>query len=365
MKKTLVVMIAGTVLSGFTVAMAQDAAAPSSWADKISLKGDVRARYESIDEDGKDTRDRGRIRARLGAYAEVSDEVDAAIALASGNDDPVSTNETLDNGFSTKDARLDLAYIDLHPSALPGNLVLGKMTKPFINVNDLIWDGDLNPEGAALNLEFGEDTKLFAHVGSFWAEERSSESETMLYSAQAAAEIALDPAKVTVGASYYMYDNMAGFAPLYDEADSFGNSVVEDADGNLSYLYDYELVELFTKIGLKVGLPVELSANYVVNQEADENDTGYMVGIKFGKIKDPGSLDVGYSFRELEADAVVGVFSDSDFIGGGTDGSGHKLTLNYLIAKNLTGGLTYFMSEKGVDSGTDYDRLQVDLVVKF
>lgn len=367
MKKIVLAALAGSMLAGMNV-QAQEASA-SSWADKLTLKGDLRARFESIDEEGKETRDRARLRARLGAYATVSDEVDAAIALASGDSDPVSTNQTLDEGFSSKDVKLDLAYIDLHPEVLPGSIVLGKMIKPFINVNDLIWDGDLNPEGASAKFVFGEGIKIHAQAGAFWVEERSSDDETMLYSAQAAAELKTDAAKITAGASYYLYDSMAGFAPIYDETDSFGNTVIEsvDADGNVTYTYayDYELFELFAKIGFDAGLPVELTGNYVVNQDADENDTGYMFGIKLGKLKDPGSFDIGYSFRELEADAVVGAFSDSDFIGGGTDGSGHKLSLGYQIAKNLTGNATYFMSEKGIDSGVDYDRLQLDLVVKF
>ncbi len=361
MKKTIITAMACTLLAG--IAHAQEA--KPSWADSVKLKGDVRFRFESIDQEGRETRDRTRIRARVGAYATISDEIDAAIGLASGNDDPLSTNETLDGGFSSKGINLDLAYIDLHPGALPGSIILGKMKKPFVTVNDLVWDGDLNPEGAALKLAFGEGVKIHVNAGAFWVEERSSDDETMLYSAQAAAEMAMDAAKVTAGASYYMYDNMAGFAPMFDETDGFGNTVIEDADGNLTYAYDYEIFELFAKVGLNAGMPIDLTASYVVNQEADDNDTGYMFGIKLGKAKDPGSFDVGYSFRELEADAVVGAFSDSDFIGGGTDGSGHKLSLNYAIAKNFMGSLTYFMSEKGIDNGVDYDRLQLDVAVKF
>lgn len=366
MKKLMIAMIAGSMLAGVN-AHAQEAAAKPQWTDSIKLKGDVRTRFESIDEEGKDTRDRARIRARLGAEAKVNDEIDAAIALASGNDDPVSTNETLDSGFSTKDIRLDLAYIDAHPEFLGGgSLILGKMKMPFIAVNDLVWDSDLNPEGAALQLELPSDgLNLLANGGAFWVEERSSDPETMLYGAQLAAEIKTDAVKVTAGATYYMYDNIEGYAPIFDKEDSFGNSVIESEDGDLTYAYDYEIVELFTKFGMDVGMPLEFTGNYVVNQDADEDDTGYMLGIKLGKLKDVGSFDLGYSYRELEADAVLGVFSDSDFIGGGTDGSGSKLTAGYQIGKNLSGHFTYFISEKGLDDKTDYDRLQIDLVAKF
>ena len=81
-----------------------------SWAEKIKWKGDFRYRYEDIEEDGKDDRDRNRIRARPALVAKTSDTTEVGFGLATGGDDPVSTNQTLGGGGSTKDVRLDLAY---------------------------------------------------------------------------------------------------------------------------------------------------------------------------------------------------------------------------------------------------------------
>jgi hypothetical protein len=47
------------------------------------------------------------------------------------------------------------------------------------------------------------------------------------------------------------------------------------------------------------------------------------------KAKKQGSWNFRYNYREIEADAVLGTFSDSDFIGGGTDGKGHELNFGY------------------------------------
>jgi len=368
MKKLMIAALVSSMLASYQ-ADAQDAQPKPNWSEKITLKGDFRFRYESIDDEGsEETRERGRIRARLGAFAEVSDEIDAAIALASGEGDPTSTNQSLDNGFSGKEVWLDLAYVDLHPEIIGGNsVILGKMKMPFIAVNDLMWDSDLNPEGAGINLELPVDDaiKLMVNGGGFWVEERSSDDETMLYGVQAAAEVKTDAAKFTAGASYFIYDNIEGFAPIYDEEDSFGNSVIEDEEGGLTYATGYDIVELFAKVGLDLGRPVEFAGNYVMNQDADDNDTGYMLGVKVGKLKEVGSFDLSYSFRELEADAVLGIYADSDSWGGGTDGDSHKVSAGYQIAKNLSGHLTYFMSTQGLDDGDDYDRFQADLIVKF
>ncbi|HMO50636.1 MAG TPA: putative porin [Kiritimatiellia bacterium] len=371
MNKFLMAALAGSMFAGAHLAIAQDGAKPN-WSEKLTLKGDVRARFESIDEEGKETRNRGRVRARLGAYARVNDEIDAAIALASGDADPISTNQTLGEGFSSKDVRLDLAFIDWHPGALPGSIVLGKMNMPFIAVNDLQWDGDLNPEGAALklNVPAGDAISLVFNGGAFYVVERGSADETMLYGAQAAIVMKDDGLNLTAGVSYFLYDNLAGFETISSATSGFGNSTDKemDADGKVvkaMYKYDYEILELFAKIGFNVGLPVEIAGNFLQNQEVDDDDTGYMIGIKLGKLKDPGSFDFGYSYRELEKDAALGAFADSDAWGGGTDGKSHKVQLGYQIAKNTSGSITYFMSEKGLDNGKDYDRLQVDLSVKF
>ena len=56
--------------------------------------------------------------------------------------------------------------------------------------------------------------------------------------------------------------------------------------------------------------------------------------------------------------------ADSDFLGGGTNGKGHRIGYTYQLAKNLQGVLTYFRDEKGNDEH-NYNRLQADLIFKF
>lgn len=369
MKKVLMTATAGMLLA--QLGMAQDSAKPS-WTEHIKVKGDVRFRLEQIDDStASETRERARIRARLAAEAKVNDEIKAAIGLASGEDDPVSSNQTLDEGFSTKDIRLDLAYITYAPSAAEGlDMTFGKMKKPWTMVSDLVWDGDLNPEGFSLNHELGLDgVNVLLQAGAFAVEERSSSDDTMLYSGQAAVEMKQDDFGVLIGGSLYYYDNIEGFNPVFDAGDSFGNSVVtvgEEDDEEILYANGFEIMEAFAEVSLNPGMPVSLFANYVVNNDADDLDTGYLFGFQVGKAKEFGTFDFAYDYRDLEANAVVGAFTDSDSFGGGTDGSGHRLALGIGLAKNLSGKITYFINEKNASSsGDDYDRLQIDLVAKF
>lgn len=341
--------------------------------DILKFKGDIRIRGEQIDKDGSDTRNRARLRARFQVDAKVSDEVSATIGIASGSDDPVSSNQTFDDGASSKGLNLDQAVLNISPENLDGvHIQLGKMKTPFIQVNSLVFDSDLRPEGASVNYTVGDDVKLLFNGGAFWIEERSREDETMLYGAQAAVETKAGGIKLQTGASLYYYENIEGFAPIYNTEDSFGNStidVIDPVSGDVTgivYANGFEIIELFAKAGMNAGdVPVSFNGSYVMNEDADVDDTGYQVGIKLGKRNDPGSFDFGYSYRELEANAVLGVFTDSDAYGGGTDGKSHIIKAGYQISEKLSGHITYFTGEAGLDAGTDYDRIQIDLVGKF
>lgn len=108
--------------------------------------------------------------------------------------------------------------------------------------------------------------------------------------------------------------------------------------------------------------------DYVANTAAvDENkDTGWLVGFAVRKAKDPGSWQFEYDYRDLQADAVVGQFNDSDFVGGGAGGRGHRFGFSYVLTKNVVPALNYYLaSHEGRNNDADYNRLQADIVVKF
>ena len=96
-------------------------------------------------------------------------------------------------------------------------------------------------------------------------------------------------------------------------------------------------------------------------------DTGFAIGGQIGKASDPGTWQASYAYLDKEADAALGLFSDSNFGGGGTDNNGHVLKGAYAIGKGATVGVTYFINERGSDAGNerDYDRLQVDAQFKY
>jgi hypothetical protein len=365
---------------------AQAPAPVKTWVDTLAFKGDLRYRYESINDDSKldadkdtYTRERNRIRARLGAEGKCNDNLKAGIELSTGQSDPVSGNQSLGDGFGKKEMRLNLAYFDYNffgdnPNEL--HVIAGKMKNPFITQpDDLVWDGDLTPEGLAAKGQWGADiVTLMANGGYMWAQERSDKDDLMLYAGQAAVKIAFIPeVALTLGASYYGYQEMEGFDVVDWESknNAYGNSTaagsVSGSTTNKAYTMDYVPIVYFAQLDLWVaGKPVSLFAQELANDEANDNDKGHMYGIVLGKAKNPKTWEVGYSYAELEKDATVGAFTDSDRWGGGTDGKGHKVSGKYQLMKNLQAGVTYFVDEKGISSSDkDYDRLQVDLTASF
>jgi hypothetical protein len=353
------------------------AAAVKTWADSITVKGDLRYRFENIDQEGADGRQRDRIRARLGATSKINDTLKGEIELSTGDKDPVSGNKTIGDGFTKKDMGLNLAYLDWAP--VEGvDVIGGKMKNPFVCVGDLIWDGDLTPEGIAFNgvRTLGSATVL-GNAGYLWVQERATkpEDESKVYAGQLAFKYDFsDEVYLLAGGSLYSYDNMEGFdvQDWQGKNASYGNSTTKGtlsgSTTNKAYATGFSLAEGFAKLGIWIGVPIEFYGQYVANQDADAYDTGYLYGVNIGRAKNPGTWELGWNYRELKKDAAVGAFSDSDSWGGGTDGKGHRLSAKYQIAKNLQGGVTYFMDDKTISDPkktVDYERLQIDVVAKF
>jgi outer membrane murein-binding lipoprotein Lpp len=346
------------------------------WAEKVKLSGDLRYRHESINKQSSGRWNPGdnknRIRARLQMDAKVNDDWDVTFRIASGSADPTSTNQTLEDAFSSKAIWLDMAYFNWHPGSLSGlNLYGGKMKNPFYRTggNQLIWDDDLNPEGIAVSYKkpFDGSDNLCINGGGFWVDQSSTLS-TSLWGVQSYVKhLFEDKNHLLGGISYYNYGNIEERGDLkstWSSSSSFlGNSVVSS-----KYKNDYDIVEAFGEYGFAYNeVPMSLFGNYVKNVAATSSgDAGWLIGVKINKAKYPGSWEFAYDYRDLQSDAVVGQFNDSDFAGGGTDAKGHRFGFKYQIAKNLEGCLTYFMDKLDTSGNDDkYNRLQADLVFKF
>ena len=355
----------------------QTAGGIPNWANKLSFKGDFRYRHEHIDAEGSDGRNRHRIRLRLFMGARVHDNVDVGFQMITGSSNPTSPNQTLDNAFSTKELNLDLAYVDFHPDICDGwtlNVIGGKMKTPFVVMakSEMIWDADLRPEGVAV--KFGGDLDqldLFGSVGGFWINENASGAADIgMWGGQIGGtlDIGDDAGEFTVGTGYYDYVHIQGQPAV-------GNGLNGNLDNGVGgYAEDYNEWEVFAEYMMKIRIedkayPLSLFGNYVENMDADEEDTGWMLGAKFGKVKEFGDFDVRYLYKVVERDSVLGTFTDSDFGGGNTDVEGHEINVGFGLAKNCSIMLSYFLNDTMISGPSsaerDYEKFQLDFKFKF
>ena len=347
-----------------------------AWAAKTQIKGDIRLRHESVDASTNTPsnisgdQDRQRVRARLGVYSEINPQVDAGIRVATGSSsDARSTNQSLDGQFNKKSIWLDQAYLDYHPTAVPNlHVIGGKIAQPWVSMGDVIWDGDINPEGLAVTykMPLAGKTELFGSTGYYVltdnvdGEGYQFQHDLRMYTGQAGIRFApADTVKVTLGGSLYAFDN---------DTDSTGLAINGNAPGS----NEFQLYEGFGQIDLTgLAIPLSFYGQYVVNGDAQrtatvgKEDTAYLFG---AKTKFYG-IGLDYNYRDVERNSVVGAFTDSDFGNGFTGGKGHKVKVSYDIDKNFAVAASYLMAKDAYvatgDNKQDVDTLQLDVEAKF
>ncbi len=326
--------------------------------------GDFRQRYEKIDEEGSADRNRSRIRARAAIIANVSENAEVGLGFASGSDDPVSSNQTLGDGGSSKDINLDLAYVKwagTNNTIFYGGKFRNVLFKP--GKHGLLWDDDWNPEGVGLSWDNGDH---FVNAMGTWLESDSRKETEFSYAVQAGFRKTLgNNVKLTAGIGYSQLGTKGKGSFFSDDDDFFGNSF--DPLTN-TYLYDYEELELFADLYFNIGdKPANVFFDYVQNQDARDFDTAYAVGFKYGNAKPEANWEFAYVYQDIEADAAFGLLTDSDFSGGGTGGRGHILKGGFAVAKNIKASVTYLVSKGNGDLGSerDYDHLQLDPELKY
>ena len=353
------------------------------WYDDMKIKGDMRFRFDNIQLEGQPNRERERLRARVGVYPRVSEDVDVGLRLgtgmstggAPGEGNPLSENQTLTDENTSKAIYLDLGYIDWHPHVLPGlDLIGGKMANPLILVDTYLWDPDLAPEGLTAKYHVGDEVQFLANAAYQWLRERATDDDSKLYAGQLALNYKPNEnSHIMVGGTYYGFQKMQGFGVLdwQNNNNALGNSVTKKVSGtttNALYANEFKVLEGFAEAGTTLVVPVKVFGAYARNTDPSSNNKAWTAGLQLGQASDPGTFQVGYDYRHLEKDAWPGALPDDDAWGGGTDGQGHKITLVYQLMKNWQLCGTCWLTRKNIaaaETSLDYKEFLVDLLVKF
>lgn len=386
------------------------------WINRVKFSGEVRLRDQGdfYDENNalmldpndpselmntQDSRNRIRLRARLGVQTEITDQVQAVIQLSTGDtSQPSSSNNTMGTYFRKSAILLNQAYIMYRP--LP-ELILwgGRLPNPWFSTT-LVWDKELNFDGAALTF----DTQLMRSLGGFVTlgafpvqEVELSSHDKWLYAAQTGLRFTLkDAATAKIGAAYYYFTNITGKANDASNPDQYdwtappflqkGNTLMDidpTTDYQLALASDYHELDVTAQLDIAVFDPIHviLTGDYVKNLGFDRAEvadctgnpdvkkevTGYQYGLQVGYpiVDDFGKWRASLTYKHLEADAVVDAFTDATFHAGGTNCEGNIIGLDLGLAKNIVLGAQYMQSNEISGPQLSIDTLLVDITVKF
>lgn len=228
-----------------------------SWMNRITLEGDVRARWQYEDWANDNTaasvfyqqaespswapdlvsttvnRNRMTLRARLGLVSDLKFGFKTSLRLSTGSAGPVSTSQTLggsDGNLSKYAVWVDRASVQWDAYTPDVTLSAGRMANPFSG-SDLAWPDDLNFDGVAgrYQLKLNDANQVYATAGAFPLQEFAvASTDKWLYGVQLGANLSLDPAnKFNVGLAMYDFKGVegvsdSGTAPTGAEAKSVG-----------------------------------------------------------------------------------------------------------------------------------------------
>jgi hypothetical protein len=331
--------------------------------------GDVRLRYDGIYyDDSSADRERFRYRLRFRVSKDIGWGLTGHFQLAAGESaQGNSANQTMTDSFDKKSIWLDQAYITWTPD-IPGHFFTfggGKVANPFAST-PMVWDPDINPEGfyQTFKQKFGAVEPYFT-VGELLIRENSVTKDAYALAFQGGANVKSGKLKASVNVAYYDY---VRYATNYKYA---GNNTTATAGGvTVLDAGEFHIVDAMGKVGYELKYPVEFFVDYANNTGATgpyaDQDTAWSVGGVIGKNKAQKDWSLAYRYANIEANAVIGTFTDDDF--GYANRKGSELKFKYNIYDPLTFGVAFWATDKVLDTiagAPQYKRLMIDLEYKF
>jgi hypothetical protein len=409
------------------------------WFQDWTVGGDIRVRMERIDrgdlrlsrvipdpqngqpgaplERGEDNvdflnnvaegvRDRMRLRFRIGAERRLGDNWTVGFRIATaqainlstdyGEDvtgvdlskqviDYRSSNVTLGDYFAPKGIYLDRAYIQLNPEIAPAlRIVAGKFENPFRSKSFygdmLVWDEDINPEGAALKYRFDfipETWWADVNIGFLVLEEIgqvNTEATSPGFATVTLPDIDdRDPYAMAyqistqgrhdwfgwgLRGSYYDYRNLSiRDSFILADLGNGGDAILQNpAFSELSALdqFDQAFYQRPRSAGqIKQGVvdaymsftpfgetwAVRPFVQYTTLLSASTEPDGYGFGIELGNIE---VLQIRAMWAKLERNSTVALFTDSDLFDGFTNAEGWNVSVARKLSDHVTLRLSYY-----------------------
>lgn len=327
----------------------------------FEIGGSVRYRLQSQKEAGAETKIAHKFRLRLDTLARSENGWGAGARLET-NQEATSGHENLGDKFEKKSLYISLAYIE--KSFTFGVIRIGKTPNPFHTVgeSELIWDDSITPEGASGEFKVSD---FFINLGAYLLVNNYDSTngvnldDNKVLSAQVGWKKRFGAHEYLIGTGYTKFSNIerAQFNSIGKKSGQ-GNLTL----GNKDYASSFELGELFLDYSyyfsvFKLGSFLHLVQNF---KAVDEKNAFHLGGyLKFGDLKGI------YSYSKVEADSVIGAFTNSSPGPGGSDLFYHRAAIEYDLTKAFEVGASHIWAKAPISNSQDYNKLRVDLTYKF
>jgi hypothetical protein len=386
------------------------------WVKNWSVGGDLRLRLERQDwrepivvpdrvltpnpdnvnlNTGKaiERRDRARVRLRVGAEKELMEGLDVGFRFVTSQGttfgtqngapvanfttvavgDPRSANVTLGDYFSPKNTYFDRAFLRYSPW-FAKNLTFtgGKIPNPFVSGNfpdNLVWDNDIQPEGAAATYHFDilpeyfwSDTRAswfsIAEVGEVDIDAAAApilstlptldEHDPYMYAVQQEFTGQPEPwLRVGGRASYYDLKNLnTRFAAASMDLGNTGDAISHNPlyvlltpaspyfqnGGSNGRMQEIVIDGYFTWNGLGDRYQLTPFVQWTFLPNAKAEDQGFTIGVTAG---DASFLKVSAQWSRIERNGTIALFTDSDIYDGFTNVRGWYITAERKLTKGV------------------------------
>ena len=337
-------------------------------ADSLHITGDLLLQYQHADFDTEDGSFDGdfRYRVRLG-LGWTKGDWDAAIGFVGGAADGRMSENVFnsDSEFQNDTLNLDHAYATHNWDGY--TLTLGKAANPY-HTSNIFWDNDLRFSGVTATADL---EAAFVTTGVYSVlNNGSGADETWLWAVQAGTQFETEGAEGVLAIGYYHFNN-------FSQVPQDGTPThTDELNGN----YDLQILDVFASAEADMGeATVGVFGQYAHNFGADgtdgqsgldpdDNNTAWALG---GEVS-AGAFTIGYSYADIEADALHAGMTDYDFTrfanNDGTNRKGHIVGLGYDVNSNMSLGAKGFFTEASENEGDgdqEGDLYQLDVLYKF
>jgi hypothetical protein len=339
-----------------------------AWLKKLTLGGDLRLRYNNLT--SRSGHDEGLfLRARLAFISRVNDHLTANFRLSTGATESgnlwTTANQQLGDEGARKSFFLDIASLDYR---FNDSLVItgGRATHPFFTAgkNEMIWSADLMHEG--VHAKYSHDwsgLKTFANLAyNQWTDTGANNSDLNLVAAQIGATLKGESLATTVAIASYHNNGIKGSAiSSFARGTALGNS---SESGN--FTQNYELTNVEAELaGELLDVPVSIYGAFVMNRATSNENDGFLLGVRAGRLKEPGDWSLETFVRELKKDAVIGNFNDSITLGG-SDNRAIRTTLQHQLAPGNVVNVSGIWGTQNLATTKDgYTRVLVEFLASF